>query len=80
MESIAFPFSDKGAASISIIARSRPPRRACIARARLAAAPRFIEQATQTNGMTPVFGRAQTTLAFTWPKKRGAGFRPSTRM
>ena len=43
---------------------------------RLAAAPRFIEQATQTNGMTPVFGRAQTTLAFTWPKKRGAGFRP----
>jgi len=43
---------------------------------RLATAPRFIEQATQTNGMTPVFGRAQTTLSFARPKKRCAGFRP----
>ena len=28
---------------------------------RLSTAPRFIEQAAQTNGLTPVFGRAQTT-------------------
>ena len=43
---------------------------------RLPTAPRFIEQAAQTNGLTPVFGRAQTTLAFARPKKHSAGFRP----
>src|ERR1019366_10503221 len=43
---------------------------------RLATAPRFIEQAAQTNGLTPVFGGAQTTPAFARPKKRRAGFRP----